>query len=488
MDMKKHCLLLSFIIAALLCCGCYGTIESEINTLDKRIETLMSKCEKINTNIESLQTILDRVNACDFVTMVSPIYKGGTIDGYSITFKSGTSAMIMNGENAATPIIGVKKDTDGIYYWTVRYADGSEKFIYVNETNQKVMATSVRPEIKIENGNWMVSYDGEIWHDLGQATGDPGTSYFKSVADSVDYIRFTLVDNTVIDVPTWSAFEKLTQAVEAAKKGYEAVKEIIEKMAKKVYVSNVSAIYENAVHTGCRITLSDGSKYDFMDAVATNVPSIGTMRDGSNPADTAYYWSIRYPGDTTSSFILRDSLKVRSDAVQATTPLVGIDRGDDNVYYWTVSYDGGATYQWITRNGGKIRACVENIDNPVTAVKEIGSRMIQITVAGEDYLLPRYPDLEVDIPTSVEMAESDTLTVAYNIPAGDAETALMVLAGGDGFQAYLTRSDNCSGTLTIISPANFTESTSSVKLLVSDGYGSLKTVIITITYKKRTEE
>jgi hypothetical protein len=41
-------------------------------------------------------------------------------DGYIIHFSDGSTATIKNGKNSEdAPIIGVKKDTDGIYYWTL---------------------------------------------------------------------------------------------------------------------------------------------------------------------------------------------------------------------------------------------------------------------------------------------------------------------------------------------------------------------------------
>ena len=48
------------------------------------------------------------------------------------------------------------------------------KFI-TNNVGQRIPAVAVTPKIKIENGYWMVTYDGGIvWHNLGKATGSAG--------------------------------------------------------------------------------------------------------------------------------------------------------------------------------------------------------------------------------------------------------------------------------------------------------------------------
>ena len=51
--------------------------------------------------------------------------KDGKEIGYTITFSKGNPITIyhgkdgQDGEDGTTPTIGVKKDTDGVYYWTL---------------------------------------------------------------------------------------------------------------------------------------------------------------------------------------------------------------------------------------------------------------------------------------------------------------------------------------------------------------------------------
>ena len=215
----------------------------------------------------------------DYVTSVTPIYEGATEIGYVITFSKGGKATIYHGkdgakgeqgekgeqgdkgetgekgdkgdtgEAGATPVIGVAKDADGIYYWTL---NGNW---LLDESGNKIPTTGkdgadgvqgetgatgpqgpqgeqggqgeqgeagkdgITPQLKIENGRLLVSYDnGQNWVDVGQATGDQGPqgeqgeqgiqgeagkdgdSFFQSVTQDEDNVYLTLADGTILTV------------------------------------------------------------------------------------------------------------------------------------------------------------------------------------------------------------------------------------------------------------------------------------------------
>ena len=121
----------------------------------------------------------------------------------------------------------MKKDTDGIYYWTLdgewltdekgnkvkaQGTDGKDGVDGEDGTNGK---DGITPQLKIENGRWMLSMDnGKTWTDIGQATGADGTDgedgvdgkdgtngIFKSVTEDNDNVYFTLEDDSVITIP-----------------------------------------------------------------------------------------------------------------------------------------------------------------------------------------------------------------------------------------------------------------------------------------------
>ena len=95
---------------------------------EQRISALEELCKQMNTNIEALQTLVDALEKRDYVTNVAPIREDGKVVGYTISFAYSDTITIYNGKDGAdgvdgkdgyTPQIGVMKDTDNIYYWTL---------------------------------------------------------------------------------------------------------------------------------------------------------------------------------------------------------------------------------------------------------------------------------------------------------------------------------------------------------------------------------
>jgi len=232
---------------------------------EQRISALEELCKQMNTNIEALQTLVDALEKRDYVTNVAPIREDGKVVGYTISFANSDTITIYNGKDGAdgqdgvdgkdgyTPQIGVMKDTDNIYYWTLDGewlldgkgnkikavgtdgADGKDGQDGTNGsdgkdgkdgTDGKDGADGVTPQLKIENDYWYVSYDnGATWVQLGKATGEDGKdgqdgndgadgsdgadgedgkdgdSIFKSVTQDDEYVYFNLADGTMITLP-----------------------------------------------------------------------------------------------------------------------------------------------------------------------------------------------------------------------------------------------------------------------------------------------
>ena len=223
--MKK---LLSLLMCGLLLFGCGdkyddSALRNDLNDLENRVAKLEELCKQMNTNISSLQKIVEALQDNLSISKVEQIS-----DGYIIHFSDGSTATIKNGKNSEdAPIIGVKKDTDGIYYWTLdgewltdekgnkvkaQGTDGKDGVDGEDGTNGK---DGITPQLKIENGRWMLSMDnGKTWTDIGQATGEDGTDgedgidgkdgtngIFKSVTEDDDNVYFTLEDDSVITIP-----------------------------------------------------------------------------------------------------------------------------------------------------------------------------------------------------------------------------------------------------------------------------------------------
>ena len=156
-------------------------IWNKLNDHENRIVKLEELCKQLNTNIVAMQSIVNALETHDYITNVSPIRKDGVEVGYTISFAFGDTITIYHGQNGAdgkdgyTPKIGVMKDTDGIYYWTLDgewLLDGKGNKIKAVGIDGK---DGISPLLRIEDGYWYVSYDnGTSWLQLCKAAGADG--------------------------------------------------------------------------------------------------------------------------------------------------------------------------------------------------------------------------------------------------------------------------------------------------------------------------
>ncbi len=174
----------------------FNSLWRNVTQNEARINDLEEWCAQANTNISSLQTIVNVIESNDKVTSVIPIMEGGVEIGYSIAFSGHDPITIYhgkdgkngqngaNGQNGTSPIVGVAKHTDGVYYWTLN----GEWLLDENGNKLRVSGADgkdgqdgangkdgITPLLKIENGYWYISYDnGATWTESGKATGDNG--------------------------------------------------------------------------------------------------------------------------------------------------------------------------------------------------------------------------------------------------------------------------------------------------------------------------
>ncbi len=174
-------------------------------------EALQRLCNETNTNLAALQGLVSALQNNDSITSVDPLTENGKVVGYTIKFAKSNPIVIYNGKDGAngtngvdgtTPVIGVKQDVDGIYYWTSNGAfilvDGQK--IRAQGTNGADGADGITPELKIESGYWYISYDnGATWTQLGKATGENGQDADGiKITQDENNVYFELADGTII--------------------------------------------------------------------------------------------------------------------------------------------------------------------------------------------------------------------------------------------------------------------------------------------------
>ena len=197
-SIRKIAITLSFFVF-LSSCGKISDLESKVDRLDSRLTALEQECQRMNSNISALQSLVEALQSQDGVVSVTDLQDG---TGYSITFKSGRTIKLHNGTDGKTPVVGVKMDSDGVYYWTVDgewLKDSAGKKIRAQGVDGQ---DAVAPQLKIEDEYWYISYDGgKAWTKMYKATGEDGDSVFASVTENAETVTIKLKDGTTFDVP-----------------------------------------------------------------------------------------------------------------------------------------------------------------------------------------------------------------------------------------------------------------------------------------------
>ena len=361
--------LLPLLMCVLLLLGCSdkyddSALRNDLNDLENRVAKLEDLCKQMNTNISSLQTIVTALQNNVYVTGTTPLMKDGKEIGYTITFSKGNPITIyhgkdgQDGEDGTTPTIGVKKDTDGVYYWTL-----NGEFIVVNDGKIKAEGkdgtngtNGTTPQFKIENDYWFVSYDnGANWTQLGKATGEDGVggdSMFSGVdyETSTDYVIFTLSNGTQIKLPTWSAFEALQRLCNETNTNLSALQTIVTALQNNDYITSVDPLTENGKVVGYTIKFAKSNPiviYNGKDGADGNTPVIGVKKD----TDGIYYWTL------DGEFIVADGQKIKAqgtdgnngaDGSDGVTPKLEIREG-----YWWISYDNGTNWTQLGKATGE---------------------------------------------------------------------------------------------------------------------------------------
>ena len=190
---RHYALLLVTAMAVFGCSKDYDdtAIKNDISDLQSRVEKLETWCTTVNGQISALQGLVTALEAKDYVTGVSPV-----TNGYTINFSKGESITIYNGKDGAkgadgvTPVIGVDK-FEGEYYWTVKI--GTTAATWMLDTDGKKIRTTgdkgadgsagingQSPVLSVAtdtdgkvywkvNGEWLLNSGKKV-----QATGDKG--------------------------------------------------------------------------------------------------------------------------------------------------------------------------------------------------------------------------------------------------------------------------------------------------------------------------
>ena len=209
--------------------ACTGELEDRVTSLENRLDKLEAL---VNDNVNSIKALVEANAKAVTINSVTT-----TDNGYVIKFSDGTTATITNGQDgapgqngqdgapgqdgkdAAAPQIGVQ-EIEGVLYWTV-----NGELLKFNGENIRVTGNDgqdgapgqdgqdgkdgITPQFKVEEGKWYISFDGEVWSEVGSAVTE-----VKSVVtvETTDEAYIFHIDDTTISIPKTNAFSlKLDQ-------------------------------------------------------------------------------------------------------------------------------------------------------------------------------------------------------------------------------------------------------------------------------------
>ena len=203
--------------------------DQAIAALQGDVNELKTAVSQINANISALQAVVTALQSNVYVKEVTPIKDGDSnVIGYTIQFTDNTSVAIYHGEkgdkgdkgdqgetgapgapgaDGTTPVIGVQEYA-GALYWTVNgewLKDAQGKLVPVTGNDGAAGAPGQdgkTPQLRINEGNWEVSYDGQTWTVVGpaQTAAESVDVVFKGVKETKDQVIFTLADDTKLAI------------------------------------------------------------------------------------------------------------------------------------------------------------------------------------------------------------------------------------------------------------------------------------------------
>lgn len=185
-------------VCAVSCSFDESGLDSRLDAVKERIEALQSRIDEANSQVESLGLL----TSGNVVTSVEKNSDGSYVLTY-LDSKNESKTMVIAAMDQMinVPVIGVRKDENGLYYWTVT-TGGETTDITVD--GKPVPAAGKTPVISVDaQGFWTV--DGErILNENGVPVEakDGNTAIFKSIATDADgNLSVTLGNGTSLTIP-----------------------------------------------------------------------------------------------------------------------------------------------------------------------------------------------------------------------------------------------------------------------------------------------
>lgn len=203
-------------------------ITDGMNEYDKQLTALEASCRQANSDLAALKNIAEALQRNDIVT---DLRFNPEENSLRISFRDmGTIIInISDGENGKDvkptdlPKISIRKDSDGIYYWTidgdwakdeagnkipVNGKDGTDGVNGEDGKDGENGKDGITPLLKIEDDYWYISYDnGMTWIKLDKAKGENGEdgkrgdSFIVSFRTENGNVIIEMLDGSTLYIP-----------------------------------------------------------------------------------------------------------------------------------------------------------------------------------------------------------------------------------------------------------------------------------------------
>ena len=564
--LKKLVFVLGLTSCLLMLSGCstdlydYDELNDRMDLFDKRLAELENWCKETNTNINSLKTLVESLLMHDVITGVTPVMKNDVLAGYTITFLKADPITIyhgekgekgeagsngVNGENGQdgedgkdgqdgldgyTPVIGVKQDADGVYYWTLDgewltdaqgnkvKAQGEKGIDGENGedgTDGKDGKDAIAPQLKIENNYWYISYDGgKNWTQLDKAIGEDGEkgedgedgvdgdAFFDSVdTNNPNYVVFKLIGGTTFQLPTMTAFEALQSQCNVMNNNISALQTVVQALQETDYVVSVTPLMNDAVEIGYTLTFAKSGAVtiyhgkDGQDGQDGAPGTAGTPgKDGYSPqigvkqhTDGIYYWTL---DDNWLTDAQGNKVKAQGEkgdkgdkgetGATGSAGSAGTDGtpGENGITpklkidngFWHVSYDNGETWTKMSEenatSGNNVFQSVTVTDGRITFVLNDNSTLV----------VPIYQEITIKIEEGkTGIAANEVIYIPYELTNATENTKVTVSSDGN-YKAMVNVNSNSAGTIVVTAPSVYVDGFVNIHIDSGLGYSSFYVV------------
>lgn len=279
-------ILLTFIMAvcAVSCSFDESGLDNRLEAVKERIEALQSRIDEANSQVESLGLL----TSGNVVTSVDKNSDGSYVLTYlDSNNESKTMVIAAMDQMINVPVIGVRKDDNGLYYWTVTVG-GETKDIIVD--GKPVPAAGKTPVISVdEQGYWTVNGE-RILNENGVPVEakDGNTAIFKSIATDADgNLSVALGNGTMLTIPVQNSLNlsvssalnlTISNLAQTLKIGYDVTGSKAEGAI--VAIAEAKSVTATLDKTAKEVSVSFGSAFEsgHLILMATDLDKVTVLR------------------------------------------------------------------------------------------------------------------------------------------------------------------------------------------------------------------